>query len=72
MDCPEFAIASWNTLKEKPEEHARIMNSMERLLERLEAWERKSIKNSNAPAETKKKDLNELIQISDSSKGEFK
>ncbi len=67
----ESAIASYDAMPSKPEKYADTIESMRRLLSRLEAWERKSLIDSNAPAETKRKDLQDLVSISNSSKGDF-
>jgi|WetSurMetagenome_2_1015567.scaffolds.fasta_scaffold977834_2 hypothetical protein len=67
----EAAIASYDAMQKKPEEHAKTIAAMRRLLSRLEYWEKKSLKNMSAGEETKKKDIKELISIADSSKGDF-
>lgn len=71
LSALEAAIASWDAMEKKPEQYAKTMSSMKRLHGRLEAWERNSLRNSAAPSDTKKKDLDALIAISESSKGDF-
>ncbi len=67
----ESAIASWDAMESKPEKYADTIAGMRKLLAKLEAWERRSLMNSNAPQETKRKDLSELVSISNTSKGDF-
>ncbi|MCI0503366.1 DUF4120 domain-containing protein [Candidatus Micrarchaeota archaeon] len=67
----ESAIATYDGMQNKPEQYADTIASMKKLLSRLEAWEKNSLKNSRAPTESKKKSLNDLITIADSSKGDF-
>jgi len=67
----ESAIATYDGMQNKPERYAGTIASMKKLLSRLEAWEKNSLKNSRAPVESKKKSLSELITIADSSKGDF-
>ncbi|HSB47050.1 MAG TPA: hypothetical protein VLD37_03485 [Candidatus Bilamarchaeum sp.] len=67
----DAAIATWDGMQRKPEGYAETIANMRRLLARLENWERNSLKNSNAPDETKRRDLDALIAISDLSKGDF-
>lgn len=67
----ESAITTWDGMEKKPEEHAETIAAMKKLLPKLEAWTRKSLKNGNASREVKERDLRELISLSDSSKGDF-
>ncbi|MEW6722069.1 MAG: hypothetical protein AB1324_02315 [Candidatus Micrarchaeota archaeon] len=67
----EAAISTWDSMEKKPEEHAEIVSDMRRLLAKLETWERKSLKNRSPGPEEGRKELRELIAISDSFKGDF-
>jgi hypothetical protein len=71
ISAMESAIASWDAAQEKPERYADTIAAMKRLLPRLEEWERKSLKSMNADEGMKRKSLDELVRISDSSKGDF-
>ena len=68
----ESAIATWDGMANKPKEHEQTIASMRRLHSKLEAWERKALKDLKASTEAKRKDISELISISDSSKGDFR
>ncbi len=67
----ESAIASYEAMPRQPEKYADTIRSMKMLLSRLEEWEKRSLRNGRAPEETRRKDLEELIRIADSSKGDF-
>ncbi len=67
----ESAIVSYEAMPQKPEKYADTIRSMKMLLSRLEEWEKRSLRNGRAPEETRRKDLEELIRIADSSKGDF-
>lgn len=67
----DAAIATWDGMENKPEKYADTIAGMRKMMGRLESWARRSLKNSGAPDEAKRRDLDELIAISDLSKGDF-